>query len=146
MRTKETFRKTVGVETATRDLILSDNLGTSNAFNKPIREALGFREIGIGTHPKFVSSHISHLYKELDNLAKERLPLDDLDGILRAWRERALESLIVNLLEKYGSKIWGDAMDKRCPLSNPRSQLLIEGDSEFYTTDLFYECSNHRAL
>lgn len=72
------FRDAINPTTATRGGILVNNLAHSMRLqNRPIRQAIGFREKGLAAarKPCFNSKTVRKLYNALDGLAKSELDL-----------------------------------------------------------------------
>ena len=131
---------------ATRQLVFEKSVSQSWAlYNRHIRRALGFRETSTSVkgRPKFASDHVTHLYDELDNLARN-FPNHSLDKIKRAWKQQIYTEEVEHLLDQYGEKIWGDSLESREP-TNPNSQLLTATDGSD-AGDLFYQFERHRKL
>jgi hypothetical protein len=135
---------TVGI--TSREAVFDGNLAV-RPCNRPIRRALGLRETGKleARLPTFTSPDVQQLYKKINHIAVHRLPVESLDALHRAWHAGTYEKDMKKLSNEF-SYIWEDAMEERRPVSNPDSRLLIKGEDEYYSTDLFWELGSHRAL
>lgn len=136
------------VNTVTREIIFNENLIAGHFSNKAIRQTLGFREIGSpnATQPKFASKHVQNLYKRIDELATQELPVHDFEKLKSEWhRGVLLRKEIKELMDIFGKNIWGDPLNKRDPQLNPESQLLLAEKDSFYSTDLHIELAPHHS-
>ena len=136
------------IDISTRELIAARNLKTGSAAIKPIRQALGFREVGEpgSSVPKFASTVVHALYSSLDGLAKKCLPMDSLEGLQQAWRRgELLQTELDQLLNQYGDEIWGLPVAQRHLAPRSSLHLLVAGEGDgFYKTDLSYAIQQHR--
>jgi hypothetical protein len=142
------LKDVLAVATASRTIVFERHLkSTSGHLNRPIRRALGLREVGkVGASwPTFVSPDVQRLYKEVNRIAVELLPHDNIEDLDRAWSEGTYQRVFEDLSEGFGY-LWTDPMEKRRVASNPASRLLTKGEDEHYMTDLFWELDHHRRL
>lgn len=137
--------KALTAGTATRDSIWKANLCKSHPVNRPIRRALGLREIGSLTQPKFASAEVDALYKEIQRIATQHLPVSDLNALRLAWYAGTFTNHVSHLLPRFG-KLWSAPMEERRLASCATSPLLVAGEDHFCNTDLFWSLRTHREL
>ena len=141
----EDLRRALSIESTLRELIFTSNINKC-LYNRPVRQALGFREAKTGKGcPVFFSKPVGELYRCIEKLVREKLQFTNQDELHTAWKEAHYQADMWHLLSKFGMQIWGEALDVRRPQSNLESPLLIVGESDFYKTNLFYDLRNHRA-
>jgi hypothetical protein len=101
------FRQCLDIDSTSRSLIKSNNLTHSTPLNKPVRQALGFREIDDLYRPKvkFISLFVTRVYKELEFLMKEKLPVHSMKEMLQAWDEGTFSHDVEVLVSRYGPKV-----------------------------------------
>lgn len=132
------------VGTTSRALIFEANLDQMAPANKPVRQALGLRELTI-RRPNFVSVEAQLLYEDINHLATKRLPVNSRDALHQAWHAGTFKKDIEGILAKY-SNIWSECQPNRDIALNPDSHLYVAGEVEYYTTDLFPELRKHHEL
>jgi hypothetical protein len=98
-----------------RQRIFDANL-RSYPSNKPIRRALGLREVGRSeaTLPKFACPEVRRLYQRIDRIAVDRLPVYSIDALHQAWHAGTYKDEIREVAVAF-SKIWKDALNVRRP-------------------------------
>lgn len=130
------LKEALGQRTTSRDLIKSVSFERTTSHNRAIRQALGLRDDG-GRRPKFNSDTVKALYKQLEPAAMG-LAVDSPQRLLQAWDNQVFTGAVTRVANEFGPKIWIDAMDKRYP-NIENSQLLVRGEQEYCTQDLFWE-------
>ncbi|KAF2111720.1 hypothetical protein BDV96DRAFT_649695 [Lophiotrema nucula] len=136
------------VDTATREVILSQSLCKSQPVNRDVRQTLGFHELRDGHgQPKFASKNVTLLHSALDDL-KLTLPYHDLEKLRSEWQKGRLLQVdldqLLNFPNEYGSRIWGIPVEERDSTNRPDMPLLRANHNKFYPTDLVWGIDSHR--